>query len=299
MKKILYSTYTKILIYVLCSFCFFQAFTTGLSGVIEYDNYKTEIFHFEGDFENSYFLSNVINSAAYELYIKTAKYIYDNSFDIEAYFENNMDSDHMDYKLVIDDKVIGNMTNSQANHKYYYKLIVQDKQVIEKEVNPPADYHAIIASQFDDSKIEIYVGLKDSYIQTLEDLWHEQKGLVNGTIQNVLYWSIAMFVCVVYLLVVAGKDESGNKKRYWIDHLYIEFNLAITAFLVATGIFVFIECVDQYMRGYLYVELFKLYSQLTAILVFNILLNSLLSIVRNLKVMKPTYLYQHNQGENH
>lgn len=283
MKKILYSTYTKIIIYVLCLFCFLQAFTTGLSGIIEYDNYKSEIYYFEEDFENSYFLSNVINGVAYELYIKTAKYVFDNSFDIEGYFENNIDSNHMDYKLVIDDKVIGNMTDQQKTHKYYYKLVVQDKKVIEKEIYPQQEYYAIVPSKFGNSKIEIYVGLKDNYISVCENLWNEQKQFVIQTINEVVCWLIAAIVSIVYLLFVSGKDSKGVKHRYFIDRIFIEPTLITTFLLELLGIELFVWCIYRYTRGHMDVDLFIMITQLIFIGCLNILLVSLFSIVRNIK----------------
>ena len=116
MKKIFYSTYTKIAISILCVVSILSAVSIGLHGIRKWDEYNSEVYLFESRFEDSYFLSNVVNSTSYDMYIAATRYINDKTSNPKTYLDNNIDSNHMDYYLSIDGKEFTNTKDKSQNH---------------------------------------------------------------------------------------------------------------------------------------------------------------------------------------
>ena len=57
--------YTKLLISILCFVSILSAFSVGFDGLKQWDDYKTEIYSFEEDFEDSSFLNYTVMNAKY------------------------------------------------------------------------------------------------------------------------------------------------------------------------------------------------------------------------------------------
>ena len=122
MKKVFYSIYTKILIFILCVVSFTAAFNIGINGLKIWNDLKSEVYYFEESFDKSYFLSNVINNVSLELYNVTSTYINNNSYDIKGYLDSNIDNNFFDYCIIIDDQKFTNMEENKTNHQFYYHL---------------------------------------------------------------------------------------------------------------------------------------------------------------------------------
>ena len=52
MKKIVYSFYTKMIVCILCGGSLLYALNIGLDGMNKWNQYKTEVYHFEDHFED-------------------------------------------------------------------------------------------------------------------------------------------------------------------------------------------------------------------------------------------------------
>lgn len=283
MKKIFYSTYTKIAISILCVVSVISAVSIGLHGIRKWDEYNSEVYLFENRFEDSYFLSNVVNSTSYDMYIAATRYINDKTSNPKTYLDNNIDSNHMDYYLSIDGKEFTNTKDKNQNHPYYYQLTIQKDGKIEEMNHPYINGIYIDVSEVENHHIEIYLGLKQEYITTCESIWNEQKAFLNGTILNITYWGLAALACLIYLFIVVGKDEKGNKKTHTIDRMFIEVNLVMIATIIGCGILVVHLFIKEYVHGDFPFELLHSFTCITVMILVSILLILVLSLVRNLK----------------
>ncbi len=283
MKKIFYSTYTKIAISILCVVSILSAVSIGLHGIRKWDEYNSEVYLFESRFEDSYFLSNVVNSTSYDMYIAATRYINDKTLNPKTYLDNNIDSNHMDYYLSIDGKEFTNTKDKNQDHPYYYQLTIHKDGKIEEMNHPYIHGIYIDVSEIENHHIEMYLGLKQEYITTCESIWNEQKAFLNGTILNITYWGLAALACLIYLFIVVGKDEKGNKKTHAIDRMFIEVNLVMIATIIGCGILVIHLFIKEYVHGDFPFELLHRFTCITVMILVSVLLTLVLSLVRNLK----------------
>ena len=283
MKKLFYSTYTKIAISILCVVSILSAVSFGLHGIRKWDEYNSEVYLFESRFEDSYFLSNVVNSTSYDMYIAATRYINDKTSNPKTYLDNNIDSNHMDYYLSIDGKEFTNTKDKSQNHPYYYQVTIHKDGKIEEMNHPYIHGIYIDVSEVENHHIEMYLGLKPEYITTCESIWNEQKAFLNGTILNITYWGLAALACLIYLFIVVGKDEKGNKKTHGIDRMFIEVNFVMIATIIGCGILLIHLFIKEYVHGDFPFELLHRFTCITVMILVSVLLTLVLSLVRNLK----------------
>lgn len=284
MKKVFYSIYTKIAISILCVICILCVATVGIDGLKKWEDYKSQVYMFEDKFEDSVFLSNMLDIVSYDIYNAAVQYITQDVFDVKENIENNLDSNHMDYYLSIDGTEFSNTDNKKQNHKYYYKLMIENG-VIKEQMIRPERIHLYIeeATLLDGHSIEMYIGLKEQYVKTCIDLWTQQKLLVESTITHAVCWMLVAVACFFYMVLVVGKDENGNKSVHRIDELFIEFNLLLNA-----GIFMCVYpgvhlIVDAYFYEGFSFKILKFLAQVSVAILSSLSLVLLLSLVRNIK----------------
>ena len=283
MKKVIYSIYTKIIIGILCVVSVLCATTIGLDGLKQWDDYKSEVYRFDNSFENSRFLSEVLNNKSFDILHAAVQYVHDNSFNVKANLDNHIDSEHMDYYLIIDNLEYTNTKDNKKDNNYYFHLMVDKEGVIEQEMNPNNWDYYVVAEELKGHSVEIYIGLKDQYVSHIEELWLQQNDLVNGTIIKVTYWLLAVVASLVYLIGVVGKDEEGNRKTHVIDKMFVEFSVLVIVGVLGISFLLVIYLINQFVYGDFSYELLKLYMQMTVIVGGLISLALFLSIIRNIK----------------
>lgn len=283
MRKVFYSTYTKILVFILCVASFVAAFNTGINGIKIWDDLKSEVYYFEESFDQSNFLSNVLNDVSYELYNVTCTYIHNNSYDIKGYLDSNIDPNFFDYYIIIDDQKFTNIQVDQADHEFYYHIKINKNKPIMDEINPGNRWFGIIYNDFKNRSVEIYVGLTQSYINTCEALWNEQRVFVNDIIGKVASLVLAGIILFSYLMIVTGKDAQGNLVNYAIDRLYIELKFFFMMVVTGLATLVLMALIHRYTRGYLSFNVIHLYTIIGGAIVFSTLLEGILSFIRNIK----------------
>lgn len=283
MKKVIYSIYTKIIISILCIFSVLCATTFGLDGLKQWDDYKSEVYRFDKNFENSRFLLEVLNNKSFDILNAAVQYVHNSSFNVKTNLDNNIDSEHMDYYLIIDNLEYTNTKDNKKDSNYYFHLTVDKEGVIEQEMHPNNWDYYVVAEELKGHNVEIYVGLKDQYVSNIEELWLQQKDLVNGTLTKVTYWLLAVVACLVYLIAVIGKDEEGNIKTHAIDKIFIEFNALIIAGVLGISFLLVVNLINQFVYGDFSYELLKLCMHVTIIVGGSLSLALFLSIIRNIK----------------
>ncbi len=283
MKKIIYSIYTKIVICVLCIFSVLSAATIGLDGLYQWNQYKTEVYHFDKSFEDSRFLTNVLNGNSWEIYDAVVQYAHNNSFNVKENLEENIDSNHMEYYLIIDNARYTNMDDNNKDNNYYFNLFTDKDGIYEVEMHPYNWEYYVEVNDLNGYQVEIYLGLKDEYVNNVEDIWFQQKELVNGTIIKVTYFMLGALACFICLAIIAGKDEDENKLTHSIDKIFVELNVLCIIGTVTLSVALFVSLVNAFSRGVFSFELLKLYTQVIVIAGGSLLLTLLLSIVGNMK----------------
>lgn len=282
MRKICYSVYTKIIVGILFVVSLLGAVTVGLEGVKAWDDYEKEVYLFEDYFEDSWFLASELNAASYGIYNTAVQYVLDDSFQAKENLDRQLDSSKMDYILSVDGKSFSNSKEQKQDYKYFYHIEIGEDGIAEK-MNPRRGSFFVETPEVKGHEVEIYVGLKDSYAVECENLWNEQRTLVNGAIKNFTYWILAALAALIYLVVVIGRDEEGNKKSRPVDKMFVELNVAMIGGITIGCCLVFVAVVNQYSHGDFPYELLTLYTQLAVGITAATVLILLLSLIRNIK----------------
>ena len=126
--------YTKLLISILCFVSILSAFSVGFDGLKQWDDYKTEIYSFEEDFEDSSFLNYTLMNATYNVYDIVASSFEDPNIELVEALNNILDKNQMIYNLKIDGKEYKNGdTNTQ---KFFYQINISKDGVIQENKYP-------------------------------------------------------------------------------------------------------------------------------------------------------------------
>lgn len=282
MKKVFYSLYTKILMSILCVVSGVCAVTFGLNCVNRWNNYETIVYSFEDNFKDSYFITSLLNVTSYDMYNAAVQYVGNHSFEVQEILDNNIDGNTMECYLIIDGKEFKNVSNINEEHDYYYKLVI-NKEGIQEDMKPYTGDYFVNTPEVNGHEVEIYIGLKEEYVDYCIELWLEQKELMNNTFTKVTYYILVIFLCILYLILSVGKDDKGNKKEHMIDHMYIELNVLTQFLSLGCGLYLFVVFFHQYFNGDFPFELLKLYTQVSIGFVFLLFLTLFLAIIRNIK----------------
>lgn len=283
MKKIVYSFYTKMIVCILCIGSLLYALNIGLDGMNKWNQYKTEVYHFEDHFEDSQMTYGMLSSVELDMYYAVADYLKDNE-NIKERLDETIDYNQVDCYLAVDDKVVINTIKNIEDYSYYSIVNIKDDGQYIKDIYP--EEHNYVHYDTEDlvlHKVDMKIALKDHYVQILSDLWDEQKVLAENTIENVVIGLGVSVLSFLYLVIVCGQDKEGNKKCIFIDRMYIEVNL-----LFMTGLSVFclelmFMTVNQFIYGDLSYKLMKIAANACACIYVCIMLVLVLSIVRIIK----------------
>ena len=269
--------YTKLLISILCFVSILSAFSVGFDGLKQWDDYKTEIYSFEEDFEDSSFLNYTLMNATYNVYDIVASSFEDPNIELVEALNNILDKNQMIYNLKIDGKEYKNGdTNTQ---KFFYQINISKDGVIQ-ENKYPEEYGDIYVStsRVEGHDIKLYVGLKDDFVETCAKLWNEQKELVETTIKNVVLWLLGAIFFLILLMI-----QTGNEQESFIDRIYIEVKLVNILLVLILGIELAVVLLDEYFYLGLSSNLLKLFVEIIMLAVYLIALPLGLSMVRNIK----------------
>ena len=315
MKKICYSVYTKIAAVILFAACF--AFPAGIISktIADISNDGNFLYKFESSFERSHLITNKLNMpkravrAAYSEFYETGEDKTDRTELYKLIGENldNMDRNVEYYVSVGNEEVFTNCgatgKGDFENRKNFYVLE-------RKSDTADGTYTASSDSNIDmygdlfegrsqipaeNNTVTICAGINDKYAAECEALWNSQAQMVKSVFYKVFIFLIFALLIGAYLTGVCGKDEEENQKIIWIDRFFTEAHLFIIgAAILACGA-ADVALVGGMVNGYLPEYMPVCISAAATVAAALIVLNSYLSLVRNIKcrqLIKMSFLYK-------
>ena len=317
MRKIVYSSITKFIAVVIFILGIVGGVLTGADGIMEYCNQEEEIYNFENDFSESWYISNLLGdpeNVVYNAY-RSVFSEYDgyglqrpieediSSEEIRLKLENNLkerfaeyyNSGKVNYYVQWNDLVLTNCGAKSAEDlmqgEYYSYLKREPGGHIDRQMpNNKHIYRGYLLEEFEQfdqtSTIVIACSVDEDIVAEYKAIWELQEGIVIDTITYTIANAGIALLMLIYLICVCGKTPDGEYKNMWLDNVWLEGHLAAIAAFGVGGVAVCFLVIEQYAYGDFPRNL--VYPILGAVsgLVSLVLISSLLSIIRNIKTRR-------------
>ena len=317
MRKIVYSSITKFIAVVIFILGIVGGVLTGADGIMEYCNQEEEIYNFENDFSESWYISNLLGdpeNVVYNAY-RSVFYEYDghglqrpieediSSEEIRLKLENNLkerfaeyyNSGKVNYYVQWNDLVLTNCGAKSAEDlmqgEYYAYLKREPGGHIDRQMpNNKHIYRGYLLEEFEQfdqtSTIVIACSVDEDIVAEYKAIWELQEGIVIDTITYTIANAGIALLMLIYLICVCGKTPDGEYKNMWLDNVWLDGHLAAIAAFGVGGVAVCFLVIEQYAYGDFPRNL--VYPILGAVsgLVSLVLISSLLSIIRNIKTRR-------------
>ena len=317
MRKIVYSSITKFIAVVIFILGIVGGVLTGADGIMEYCNQEEQIYNFENDFSESWYISNLLGDPENVIYnaYRSVFYAYDEygrqrpieeditSEEIRLALENNLkerfseyyNSDKVNYYVQWNDLLLTNCdakSEEDLMQGEYYSYLKRDPNGhIERQMpNSNHIYRGYLLEEFEQfdrtSTIVIVCSVDEDAVAEYKAIWELQEGIVIDTITYTIANAGIALLMLIYLICVCGKTPDGEYKNMWLDNVWLEGHLAAIAAFGVGGIAVCFLVIEQYAYGDFPRNL--VYPILGAVsgLVSLVLISSLLSIIRNIKTRR-------------
>ena len=317
MRKVVYSSITKFVAVVLFIACIISGVLIAVDGVLEYYNQKEEIYLFESDFSESWYISNLLGDPQVIVYnaYRSVFYIHDglghqrpiegditseeNRMALEKYlkerFSEYYNSERVNYYVQWNDLVLTNCGAKSAEElmqgEYYSYLKRDPNGFVERKM--PNDRHIYSGNlleefwEFDKtSTIIVSCSVNEDTVTEYKAIWELQEGIVINTFTYTIVCAVVALLMLIYLICVCGKNSDGEHKNMWLDNVWLEGHLAAVAAFGIGGVALFSLVINQYTYGDFPRKLVYPILGTVSGLVSLILISSLLSIIRNIKTRR-------------
>ena len=317
MRKVVYSSITKFVAVVLFIACIVSGVLIAVDGVLEYYNQKEEIYLFENDFSESWYISNLLGdpqTIVYNAY-RSVFYEYDsmghrrpvegditseeNRVALEKYlkerFSEYYNSERVNYYVQWNDLVFTNCGAKSAEELMqsgYYSYLMRDPSgFVERKM--PNDRHIYSGNlleefwEFDKtSTIIVCCNVNEETVTEYKAIWELQEDIVINAFTYTIVCAVVALFMLIYLICVCGKTSNGEHKNMWLDNVWLEGHLAAVAAFGIGGVAVFSLVINQYAYGDFPRKLVYPILGTVSGAVSSILISSLLSIIRNIKTRR-------------
>ena len=312
MRKIVSSNIAKFIAVLLFIASIVCGVLIAADGVLEYFNQEDELYNFESDFSESWYISNLLNDPENVVYYayRSVFHPYDESGNrvskdidaeetrlamvqnLEERFSEYYYSDVINYYVQWNDLVLTNCGAKSAEElmqgEYYSYLKRDARGHVERRV--PIDRAMSrsylleeIESYDSTSTIIITCNVKEDVVAKYKAIWELQEGVVINTFTYTIVCAVIALLMMIYLICVCGKNADGEYKNMWVDNVWLEGHLAAIAIFGLGGVAICLFVIEQYAYGDFSRSL--IYPVLGSVsgVVSLILITSLLSILRNIK----------------
>jgi len=316
MRKVVYSSITKLVAVLLLIACIVVGVLFATNGIFEYFHEKEDIYAFEDDFSESWYVRslldtphNLMYNVYYDVFYEYDEYarrvIKENisTDELRADFIKRMEEifgepsnfDKINYYVQWNDLVFTNCgAEKEEEFLYgeYHSYFKKDKTgAVERFSSAPTDltreYLLEEIELFDStSTIVISCSIRDDAAQHYKAIWEEQESIVIDTFIKIIICAGAALLLLIYLLCVGGKNKDGEYKNLWLDNIWIEVHLAAIAGAAIGAIALCIFVVEDYVYGNFPHNLIYWVMGSVSALGSLIIITSLLSIIRNIKTRR-------------
>lgn len=315
MRKIVFSTVVKLIAVLLLIASILGGVLTVTTGLYEYFAVDEDIYAFEEDFSESWFVSSLLNTPQslmdgvyHHIYYEYNEYGLQSvkeptdalraafTEELVERFGNPHNFEKIDYYVQWNDLIFTNCQVEKPEDVLqgeFYSYFKRDPSGGVEYSSSNVDYETIQYYLLDSlehldqtSTVVISCSIKDEAVQHYKAIWETQKSIVYDTIAKLLTYAVAALLLFIYLLCVCGKQEDGTYRNMWLDHIWLEVHLAAIAGAAIGVIYLCAYMIDDYVHSNYPHDL--VYQAMGAIAGLGslIIITSGLSIVRNIKTSR-------------
>lgn len=317
MRKIVYSSITKFIAVILFIASIVCGVLIATDGILEYFNQDEEIYNFESDFSESWYISSLLGepeNLVFNAY-RSVFYVDDSSGflrpikdkidseeirlalvkNLEERFSDYYYSEMINYYVQWNDIVLTNCGAESAEDlmqgEYYSYLKRDPGGYVERRM--PTDRHMHRGYLLEEivihdktSTIIISCNVKEDAVAEYKAIWELQEGIVIDTFTHTIICAVVALLMLIYLICVCGKNADGEYKNMWLDNVWLECHLVAIATFGLGGVALCFLVINQYAYGDFPISL--IYPILGSVsgVVSLILISSLLSVIRNIKTRR-------------
>lgn len=319
MKKIIYSSFLKLIAVILLITSIVCGVLTMIYGNLEYGEEEQDIYAFESDFSESWYISyllsrpeNLLMDAYYSAYGER-EYEGEVTFDDQETYsqetnavedpeiiEDNLTQtfgdpynfEKINYYVQWNDLVFTNcgaVSPEELMQGEYYSYLKRDNtgMVERSSTNELRGYWIEGLERFDStSVIVISCSVKEETAKEYRAIWERQENIFIGMCVQTLLCAIVALILLIYLLCVCGKKANGEYKNMWLDNVWVEMHLAA---VIAAGVGSVALCIfvlEEYMWGNFPHILIGWAIGAASAFGSLVIITSLLSIIRNIKTKR-------------
>jgi len=318
MRKIVYSAFLKFVAVILFVACVVFAALTIVNGIIDYSNEESDIYSFERDFSQSWFISFLLNEpenavfnayhSAFREYDENGNPVYRDYYDenneekvetagknIKEILDNLYHANEINYFVQWNDTVFTNCGAKSADeliHGESYSYLKRDSDgKVERSstVNNSNTYTYLIEDieRFDrTSTIIISCSVKEEAFKEYKAMWERQESIVINTSVRSLACAVTALLMLVYLTCVCGKNKNGECKNMWIDNVWLEVHLAFVAAFGVVAVIICVALLKEYGYGHFRLDILRFVIGTLSALGGLVVITSWLSLVRNIKARR-------------
>ena len=315
MRKIVFSTVVKLIAVLLLIAIILGGVLTVTTGLYEYFAVDEDIYAFEEDFSESWFVSSLLNTPQslmdgvyHHIYYEYNEYGLQSvkeptdalraafTEELVERFGNSNNFEKIDYYVQWNDMIFTNCQVEKPEDVLqgeFYSYFKRDPSGDVEYSSSNVDYDTIQYYLLDSlehldqtSTVVISCSIKDEAVQHYKAIWETQKSIVYDTIAKLLTYAAAALLLFIYLLCVCGKQEDGTCRNMWLDHIWLEVHLAAIAGAAIGVIYLCAYMIDDYVHSNYPHDL--VYQAMGAIAGLGslIIITSGLSVVRNIKTRR-------------
>lgn len=315
MRKIVYSNITKFIAVLLFIASIVCGVLIAADGVLQYFNQDEEIYNFESDFSESWYITsllsepeNVMFNAYHSVFYQEVDGVWHVRGDIESEeirndlsnqlnerFGNYSNFDKLNYYVRWNDLVLTNCGAERAEdlmQDEYYSYLKRDAGgYVEREMSGDRDISRVYLleeiDRFDSaSTIVICCSVKEETVAEFKATWELQEGIVINTFAQTSICAIVALLMLIYLICVCGKNADGEYKNMWLDNVWLEGHLASVGAFGIGGAALCLFMLEEYAYGDFSRSLVYPVLGTVSGLVSTIFITTLLSVIRNIKTRR-------------
>lgn len=311
MKKIIFSNYTKVIAALLFVVFITSGILTAINGITALYNEDKIIYGFEKDFSETHAFDSLLhapeaavflafNNYANELDDGTRGEIQNGTVNIdekpiieslESDLNNLYCKEKVDYFLEINGTVFTNCgaenINDLTNKQFFYIVSRDSDGFVNRRYSKSSFYIRPVVEEisiFDKNcSVTIAVSIKDEYVSQCKAIWERQATILNNTVKIDIVFIVATLLILIYLLCVCGKNHIGEQKSLWTDNIWVEVHLIA---IIVFGLLDIAVCIFLLEEKVLLQPFLNLVAGTLTAVASAVIINSLLSVVRNIKCKK-------------
>ena len=316
MRKVVYSSITKLVAVLLLIACIVVGVLFTTAGIYEYFHSEEDIYAFEDDFSESWYVRSLLDTPQNLMYnvYHDVFYEYDEyghriiredfSTDelraelikrMEEIFGEPGNFDKINYFVQWNDLVFTNCGAEKEEdllqgeyHSYFKRDKIGNVEHFTSATTDLTRGYLLEEIELFDSQSEIVIScsIRDDVVQHYKAMWEAQESIVLNTFIKLVVCVGVALLLLIYLLCVCGKNKDGEYKNNWLDNIWIEVHLALIAGAAIGAIVLCIFVIEDYVYGNFPHNLIYWVMGSVSAVGSLIIITSLLSIIRNIKTRR-------------